>query len=118
MAKIVPSTKGSHNTHKSWIGQSLDHLHWVCTDSGAHRWGCLPPGVQTVAKNFWLSLSSHGQGLGEPQSHPPMAWLDSQGHLTSMAALTAVSEPRLKSVPGTLLLMVAGMTHMTMQSSS
>lgn len=36
----------------------------------------------------------------------------------SMAALTAVSEPRLKSVPGTLLLMVAGMTHMTMQSSS
>lgn len=38
--------------------------------------------------------------------------------LTSMAALTAVSEPRLKSVPGTLLLMVAGMTHMTMQSSS
>lgn len=38
--------------------------------------------------------------------------------LTSMAALTAVSEPRLKSVPGTLLLMVAGMTHMMMQSSS
>ena len=37
---------------------------------------------------------------------------------TSMAALTAVSEPRLKSVPGTLLLMVAGMTHMTMHSSS
>lgn len=35
-----------------------------------------------------------------------------------MAALTAVSEPRLKSVPGTLLLMVAGMTHMMMQSSS
>lgn len=37
---------------------------------------------------------------------------------TSMAALTAVSEPRLKSVPGTLLLMVAGTTHMTMHSSS
>jgi hypothetical protein len=37
---------------------------------------------------------------------------------TSMAALTAVSVPRLKSVPGTLLLMVAGMTHMMMQSSS
>lgn len=37
---------------------------------------------------------------------------------TSMAALTAVSAPRLKSVPGTLLLMVAGTTHMGMQSSS
>lgn len=37
---------------------------------------------------------------------------------TSIAALTAVSAPILKSVPGTLLLIVAGITHMTMQSSS
>lgn len=48
---------------------------------------------------------------GDPELSPSLS-------LTSMAALTAVSEPRLKSVPGTLLLMVAGMTHMTMQSSS
>lgn len=59
-----------------------------------------------------LQTTMESGGAGQPRELSPSV------SLTSMAALTAVSEPRLKSVPGTLLLMVAGMTHMTMQSSS
>lgn len=39
-------------------------------------------------------------------------------HLTSTMALRAVSAPILRSVPGTLLLMVAGSIHSGMQNSS
>ncbi len=44
--------------------------------------------------------------------------LDVREYVTSMAAFTAVSAPKLKSVPGTLLLMVAGITHIAIHSSS
>ena len=37
--------------------------------------------------------------------------------LTSLISLRAVSAPREKLVPGTLLLMVHGMTHMGMQKA-
>lgn len=37
--------------------------------------------------------------------------------LTSVISLRAVSQPKLKSLPGTLLLIVAGMTTMGMQNS-
>lgn len=73
-------------------------------------------------------VGSLGQDAGSFPCHPKTQWELAEWEgpraappalpLTSMAALTAVSEPRLKSVPGTLLLMVAGMTHMMMQSSS
>ena len=63
------------------------------------------------AGSFPRVIPKHG-GAGRPRELPPAL------SRTSMAALTAVSEPKLKSVPGTLLLMVAGMTHMMMQSSS
>ncbi len=45
-------------------------------------------------------------------------YVSKRASLTSMAAFTAVSAPKLKSVPGTLLLMVAGITHIAIHSSS
>ena len=74
----------------------------------------LPTQATSLGGNPYLSHL-----LGSPSAHSPLP-ASPRPHpaRTSMAALTAVSEPRLKSVPGTLLLMVAGMTHMTMHSSS
>lgn len=65
--------------------------------------------------SFLLQHPVHERGRERPPESASR--MEPQGPLTSTTALRPVSQPMLRSVPGTLLLMVAGRMQMGMQNS-
>lgn len=115
-----PATRNFHSKNQL---NPQSHLHQICWKSNKIQ--MFPHGLQSLRVSFLMLNEQHHSTkgiiiLGSFQCKGTTFYWQSGAtihRLTSAISLTEVSAPRLKSVPGTLLLIVAGTTTIGMQNS-